>query len=146
MWIERNNPHLIPRLHQFIRQRHHVGGRAAGLGWKDVSGKEYFHTVSKMFFIFTAIVLQAYLSATIFFAFARSRSANDGSFNIINILAAISLGSCVQKRPVSPSFKKSGMPPTAVATTGRPAAMASKNETPNPSDMLGRQKISAACK
>ena len=54
-----------------------------------------------------------------------------------------------QKSPVdacagfaSGSNKKSGMPPTGVAMTGIPAAIASKNELPSPSERDGRINIS----
>ena len=48
------------------------------------------------------------------------------------------------RRPVSPSTTCSGTPPTRDATTGSPAAMASRTETGCPSDRLASTKTSAA--
>ena len=47
------------------------------------------------------------------------------------------------RRFVLYSLRKSGMPPTLVPITGKPAAIASKNELPSPSDRDGRTKTSA---
>ena len=45
--------------------------------------------------------------------------------------------------PVSPSTTRSSSPPTAVATTGRPWAIASRQATPNPSRLDGQATTAA---
>src|SRR3990167_1999565 len=79
----------------------------------------HFYTLPKISsFILLAIKFQSYFSSTIFLAFCTIFDVDSGLFMYSTTLSAILFGLFTsQKRPVSLSFKKSGIPPTGVAIT-----------------------------
>src|SRR3989344_1648086 len=90
------------------------------------------------------MISQLYFSSTSFLPFSVNLFLNSPSSKSLIILSAISVESpTLQNNPVCPSFRKSGIPPTGVPIIGNPDAIASKNDTPKPSERDGRTKISA---
>src|SRR3989338_6340135 len=87
-----------------------------------------------------AIRFQSYFCTANSFAFLTMRAVKTGSS--MYFLTARATVSGLR----SGSERKSGMPPTGVATTGSPAANASINAAPNPSTRDGRTKISEILK
>src|SRR3989344_3478582 len=111
---------------------------------KSGSNKDFhiFVSGSKMrFCMFNAMRSQSYFSDASALAFLTMRAVKVGFSMYFFTARAIDSGSrTLQKIPVgsmsgsrSGSKRKSGMPPTGVATTGIPAANASTNALPIPS-------------
>ena len=94
-----------------------------------------------VFCICLAMLFQSYFSKTNWRPFSAIRLAKTSFVISVFIFSAKSLGlSTSQNKPVSLSLRKSGMPPTGVPMTGKPAPLPLKMNYPNLPNATASQK------